>query len=90
MQHRLLIDLDAHDGALVRVLALIERRGFTLQKVDANSLTHGSPLHSTAMPAVALVVAGPSTIDVLVRQVQRLINVRDVHVTPNPTTEEAQ
>jgi len=82
VQHRLLLDMDAHDGALLRVLALIERRGFTLQQVDANSLA--------ATPQVTLAVAGTTNIDVLVRQLQRLIDVRDVRITTNPTTEESQ
>lgn len=81
MRYSLLVELEAKDGALLRVLALVERRGFTLLDVDTNGAAHDGDAPVSAPASVHLVVGGTSSIDVLIRQLQRLIDVRDARIT---------
>ena len=69
------IDLDHSEGALVRVLGTVERRGFELlelsaDKPDADSYSILLRLDSERDP------------DVLCRQLERLIDVRAVRLLP--------
>lgn len=61
------------EGALVRLLGTIERRGFRIDAVHSEPHAEGQRLRvalgTTARPA-----------DVLVRQLQRLVDVREVHL----------
>lgn len=58
------------EGALVRTLGLIERRGFALSAVSTRTTTQGQRV------SIALPVDGRPA-DVLLRQVRRLADVRE-------------
>jgi acetolactate synthase II small subunit len=64
------LTLDAAEGALIRVLGLAERRGYPPVGVDATTL--GDTLRLT------LTVRANRPIDLLIRQLERLFDVRDV------------
>ncbi|CAN5173320.1 hypothetical protein BH11PSE14_BH11PSE14_12070 [soil metagenome] len=71
------IDLDHSEGALLRVLGTVERRGFKVlelsaDKPDADSYSIRLRLDSERDP------------DVLCRQLQRLVDVREVRLLPLP------
>jgi acetolactate synthase regulatory subunit len=74
------IDLDHSEGALLRVLGTVERRGFALiemtaEKPDAESYS------------VRLQVDGERDPQVLCRQLERLVDVRAVRLLPLPPEE---
>lgn len=80
-KHILKIEFEADEGALVRLLGLIQRRGFVVQSI-AMPESEGSRkvMHLTVSP---LQVA--YRIDVLQRQITRLYEVRAVTlVEPKP------
>lgn len=60
----------SNEGALVRVLGTIERRGFTLGAMRTASTPHGVQL------SIQVSAEGRS-VEVLVRQLQRLVDVRE-------------
>lgn len=71
------IDLDHVEGALLRVLGTVERRGFALvemaaEKPDAGSYSIRLRLDSKRDPQV------------LCRQLERLVDVRNVRLLPDP------
>lgn len=70
---RLTIGLDPIEGALVRLLGTIERRGFDLAAVEMEG--------ARVELAIAPRGAGRS-VDVLARQLERLIEVRSVRQGP--------
>lgn len=80
MEHTLRIELKPERGALLRVLALIERRGFVIARVDASSadVATETPTHAQVR------VRGRQPVAVLARQLQRLLDVRDAHVVEAP------
>lgn len=80
MSRRFEIDLDHSEGALLRVLGTVERRGFALiemtaEKPDAESYS------------VRLQVDGERDPQVLCRQLERLVDVRAVRLLPLPPEE---
>jgi acetolactate synthase II small subunit len=78
MTHILAISLHRREGALVRALGTIERRGFSIVSLE---------LTSTATHlALSACIDGFRDPAVLVRQLARLIDVEDVHseVFSNP------
>jgi len=64
--------LDRAEGALLRVLGTIERRGWSVLAVTAAS--------STAAYTVSLTLDGARDPEVLCRQLQRLVDVRQVRL----------
>lgn len=76
--HNIRIQLAEREGALVRLLSNIERRGFIIESLDKTAAQDG-------VTAVAACVTprGDRSLDVLARQLSRLFDVMDVH-TPVP------
>ena len=66
--------LDQAEGALVRLLGTVERRGFTLAGMSADSTEAGT--------RVRLQLDGARDLLVLCRQIERLIDVREVRLLP--------
>ncbi len=72
----LTIDLACAEGALQRVLGTIERRGYAIEALDMPPSQNGSwTLSVTARPR-----ADERPNEVLVRQIERLIDVRAARV----------
>ncbi len=80
-KHILKIDFEAEEGALVRLLGLIQRRGFTVVSIAMPESTH-------TRKTVSLTVTPTDSvhrIEVLQRQIVRLQEVYDVTlVLPKP------
>ena len=77
MSRRLEIELDDKEGALLRVLGTVERRGFTLLGMSAD---HAEPHRY----AVRLCLDSERDPQVLCRQLERLVDVRAVRLMPEP------
>ncbi|MEO8671440.1 MAG: ACT domain-containing protein [Tahibacter sp.] len=71
MSTHLTLALDRAEGALMRVLGTVERRGWDVLAVNAASADGVSY-------AVELILGGPRDPQVLCRQLERLIDVREV------------
>jgi acetolactate synthase regulatory subunit len=71
------IDLDHSEGALLRVLGTVERRGFAL--IEMNALKPDAESYS-----VRLRLGGERDPQVLCRQLERLVDVRAVRLLPLP------
>ena len=69
--------MEHNEGALLRVLGTVERRGFVVLDLNADKPDAGSY-------ALALTLAGSRDADVLCRQLQRLVEVRAVRLLPEP------
>jgi len=67
--------LDQAEGALLRLLGTVERRGFALSGMHADSTDAG-------ILAVRLQLEGARDLQVLCRQIERLIDVRAVRLLP--------
>ena len=74
MNHALKLKLDPVDGALVRVLGVAERRGWSTTGLQAESGQRSEVLD------LELTVLGDRSIDLLVRQLARLHVVQNVEV----------
>ena len=72
--------LDQAEGALLRLLGTVERRGFALSGMSADPTDAG-------VLAVRLQLEGARDLQVLCRQIERLIDVRAVRLLP-PTEDE--
>lgn len=75
-KHMLKIEFEAQEGALLRLLGLIQRRGFSVEAV-------GMPETEELCKSVHLTLSpmGPSyRIEVLQKQIERLLEVRNVTV----------
>ena len=70
--HELQMTIRSRGGALVRVLGLIERRGFKPTRMEMESMADGSL-------ELAVDVASQRPVELLTRQLQRL---QEVSVTP--------
>jgi|AntRauTorcE11897_2_1112592.scaffolds.fasta_scaffold00908_2 acetolactate synthase regulatory subunit len=82
MQHRLSIQMQNNEGALVRLLGLIQRRGFTVEDINM-------PNTSGNVKSVSLAVSPDHdgrSIDVLQKQITRLYDV-DAVTIDGPTVE---
>lgn len=75
MSRRLHIDLDHSEGALLRVLGTVERRGFALLELNA-----GKP--DAESYSLQLTLEGARDAEILCRQLERLIDVRAVRLLP--------
>lgn len=77
MSHTLNIEIFETEGALVRLIGLIERRGFTI-----SSMAMSAPSNGSARVTVDLAARGGGRrIEVLSRQIERLF---DVHAVTSP------
>ena len=75
MEHLLNIELGASEGAVVRTLGLIERRGFSLGKCSISEVGEG-------VRSMQLTVSSSRPGDLLKRQLERLHDVRSVELIP--------
>lgn len=73
MSRRLQIELDTSEGALLRVLGTVERRGFALLAMRA-----GKPDEQRYL--LQLTLEGARDAEVLCRQLERLVDVRTVQL----------
>jgi acetolactate synthase II small subunit len=71
MNRTIEVSLSRAEGAIVRTLGLIERRGFVVESVA----TRGEPQAESLILSVEVASRG-RPYDVLVRQIQRLFDVR--------------
>jgi acetolactate synthase regulatory subunit len=76
MNRILEIDLDHNEGALLRILGTVERRGFAVLELNADKPDADSY-------SLRLQLAGERDPQVLCRQLQRLIDVRAVRLLPD-------
>ncbi len=81
MSHVLNIEIFETEGALVRLLGLIERRGFTIASMAMSAPSNGSARVTVDVAARG----GVRQIDVLTRQIERLF---DVHAVSGPAPAE--
>jgi len=81
MNHTLNITFEAHEGAMLRLLGLIQRRGFA---VEAISMQACPGLEKTATLTLSPMGAG-YRIEVLQRQIERLREIRDVRIVAAAT-----
>ena len=72
MSHSLELALDRAEGALLRVLGTIERRGWNV--VAVNAATHADAY------AVRVTLDGARDAQILCRQLERLVDVRQVRL----------
>ena len=75
MEHSLNIELSANEGAVVRTLGLIERRGFSLGKCSISEVEEGGRIMNVT-------VSSTRPGDLLKRQLERLHDVRRVKLKP--------
>ncbi len=73
MNHTLRMNIHKVEGALIRLLGLIERRGFAVTAMNAHSDDASQQVEIT----VHLHSAGRS-VDILARQIEKLYDVRSV------------
>ena len=77
MSSRLRIDFDAAEGALSRLLGLVERRGF---RIDALEMQSGAP---ASMRLDVSPRGADRRVDTLALQIGRLHGIREIAVTPS-------
>jgi acetolactate synthase-1/3 small subunit/acetolactate synthase II small subunit len=76
VSERLVISFTPAEGALIRMLGLVERRGYALRGVAMEEQANGASLVLDVEPR------DPSRrVDVIARQLDRLIEVNNVSVT---------
>ena len=81
MSNTLHIEIFETEGALVRLIGLIERRGFTISSMAMSAPSNGSARVTVEVAARG----GARQIEVLRRQIERLF---DVHAVSGPTSTE--
>ena len=74
MSNTLRIELADREGALMRLIGLIERRGFAIARMDKSPAESGQAMITMSVAARE----GARRIDVLVRQISRLFEVESV------------
>ena len=74
MNHSLNVELDNADGALLRVLGVTERRGWSATALQATASSE------SGLMTLNLNVLGNRSVDLLVRQLAKLHVVRSVEV----------
>lgn len=74
MRTSLRIELADAEGALMRLIGLVERRGFTIAAMDKSETSGGQSTVTLSLAARD----GARSMDVLARQVARLLDVRGV------------
>jgi len=77
MQYRLDLVLNVAEGALLRVLGLVERRGFVVQSVQAQRNEEAA--HSWQ---VQLVVSSTRSAETLQRQLEKNYDCQSVQIQP--------
>ena len=75
VNHRLTIEFSGVEGAFLRILGLMERRGYHLQTCTLNRKPDGTCV-------VDVMVESDRPGDLLKRQLQRLYEVSNVHLKP--------
>ena len=80
MRTSLRIELADAEGALMRLIGLVERRGFTIATLDKDAASHGQSTVTMTLDARD----GARNMDVLARQVARLLDVRGVFTSDTP------
>lgn len=75
MEHSLKIELSASEGAVIRTLGLIERRGFSLGKCKISEAREDGR-------SMQVTVSSSRPGDLLKRQLERLHDVRSVELKP--------
>ncbi|MFC1777833.1 ACT domain-containing protein [Pseudomonadota bacterium] len=78
MEHSLNIQLSASEGAVLRALGLIERRGFSLGKCAISEAGEGGR-------SMEVTVSSSRPGDLLKRQLERLHDVKSVELKPAAT-----
>ncbi|WP_417484540.1 ACT domain-containing protein [Maricaulis salignorans] len=78
MSNTLNIEIFETEGALVRLIGLIERRGFVISSMAMSAPSNGSARVTVDVAARG----GARQIDVLTRQIERLFDVHAVSRTP--------
>ncbi|OLF81130.1 hypothetical protein AWH62_00190 [Maricaulis sp. W15] len=79
MRTSLRIELADAEGALMRLIGLVERRGFTIATLDKDAASNGQSTVTMTLDARD----GARNMDVLARQVARLLDVRGVFTRDN-------
>jgi len=82
MHYQLDLVLNVAEGALLRVLGLVERRGFVVQSVQAQR--NDEPLSRWH---VQLVVSSTRSVETLRRQLEKVYDCQSIHVQPLSTDE---
>ncbi|WP_417482942.1 ACT domain-containing protein [Maricaulis sp.] len=82
MSNTLHVEIFETEGALVRLVGLIERRGFTIASMAMSAASNGSARVTLDLTARN----GGRQIDILARQVERLF---DVHAVSRPGAADA-
>ncbi|MDH3645760.1 MAG: ACT domain-containing protein [Gammaproteobacteria bacterium] len=73
MKYTLRLSVHTAEGAIIRILGLVERRGFALARVDTTS-----PEDNGHLDMELDVVSAERSIDVLMRQLDKLFDVSHV------------
>lgn len=76
MNHTLTIQLSGSEGAVIRALGLIERRGFSLDRCKVGEIKNSSR-------SMEVSVSSPRPGDLLKRQLERLHDVLNVELMPD-------
>lgn len=77
MKHHLHVQIENAEGALLRVLGTIERRGFSITRCHSSANESGSA-------ELYLTVQGARQPDVLCRQLKRLVDVKNAALAADP------
>ena len=78
MNHTMTLTIQRVEGALIRALGLIERRGFAVTSIDASADEAAQQMELT------IEVCSPGrSVDVLARQIEKLFDVRSVALERN-------
>ncbi|MEZ6317830.1 MAG: ACT domain-containing protein [Phycisphaerales bacterium] len=72
---RLSVTLGDEDTALARLLGVVRRRGFRVRAIEAN-------FNGAGAIAVLMAVESQRPVDVLIRQIARIIGVEHVSIEP--------
>jgi len=73
MKYTLRLSVQAAEGAIIRILGLVERRGFALARVDTTS-----PENNGHLDMELDVVSAERSIELLMRQLEKLFDVSSV------------
>ena len=87
MRHELSIELQRRPGSLLRTLVQIERRGFAVERLRGDRLIDAD--HASAETGtLELTLRGETPVDVLARQLRRLLDVHSVASRPATDTQD--
>ena len=82
MSHELLVEMEPVEGALLRVLGTVERRGFGLRAVTSERI-------DDRRQSLRLELDGDRDPEVLCRQLERLVDVRQVQLVAESSPRES-